>query len=123
MYIVFFCILHNSVSYDAVKINVVKNASPVTGLGLCSFLVAMATIPHFGSEYHWEAAVTLIIAIFSILMVGQLLFKYQRNSDFPESAFNILITLFVLWLFEAGLTTTHGPFLVTGNGKLPTTCS
>lgn len=104
------------ITYDAVKKTLVEHATPLTGLGFCAFVVVLAVIPFINSEYKWESIFALVVALLTIVIVLNFIYKFQRTSELPEVAFQILLLLAVLWGFTAGITTFRGPFLLTGNG-------
>lgn len=105
------------ISYDTVRNKVAENASPLKGLGLCSLLAVLATFPYLGLEdYYWESMFTFVISILTVIVVLQFLYKHQKDSTLPGLAYQTLLLLAILWCFTAGVATTRGPFLVTGNG-------
>ena len=93
-----------------------ENATPIVGLGFCSFLVLLSTLSYFGTQFHWQSVFALIVSLITIFAVGYFLVKFQKNSKLPNQAFNIMVAMSMLWIFVAGVTTFSGPFLVTGNG-------
>ena len=99
------------------KNKVAENASPLKGLGCCSFLVILATYPYLGlDDYYWESIFTFVISVLTVIAVLYFLHKHQKDSTFPGLAFHTLLLLALLWILLAGVSTLRGPFLVTGNG-------
>jgi hypothetical protein len=111
-----FSFLSLVISHDSVKNAIAAHISPLATLGFLSFIVFLAAVPFLGSNYHWESIFALVVSLITIVIVGIYVYKYQQNSELPDSAFYALLFLAIVWIFTAGITTFRGPFLVTGNG-------
>ena len=111
-----FVAFYGRINYSRVKLALMENASPLTGLGFCSFLVLIAAFPYINTEYKWQSMTASIVSGASLLIIIFYLYKHQKESRLPTESFVVLLLLSLFWIFTAGVTTFSGPFLVTGNG-------
>ncbi len=71
---------------------------------------------YIGTKYNWESILATVVSVATIGFVSYAFAKFKKNSKLPNSAFQVLAGMSILWVFVAGVTTFRGPFLVTGNG-------
>ena len=86
-------------------------------IAMCSVVLLLASIPPITQKWpnYSGAGLSIAGAAFTIVTCAYLLtFGY---SEVPRNMMKItVILLFILWAVVAGVTTFHGPFLITNNG-------
>lgn len=86
-------------------------------IATCSVVLLLASIPPITQKWpnYSGAGLSIAGAAFTIVACAYLLtFGY---SEVPRNMMKItVILLFILWAVVAGITTFHGPFLITNNG-------
>lgn len=85
-------------------------------ISICSVILLFASIPPLIQKWEHYAGAGFAIAgaALTIIACAYLVTMY---SDVPRNVMKItVVILFALWACVAGVTTFHGPFLVTNNG-------
>ena len=96
-----------------------SSRSAILGMMICSIILLIAIPDHLGSgkNNHSEALYTLLVSIFTILLI--LVLFYVPNTPLTTNGMVALFvfTLFAIaWIILPFLTTFRGPFINTGNG-------
>ena len=85
-------------------------------IAICSLILLFASIPPLVQKSENYGGAGLAIAGSAITLIA-CAYMVTMYSDIPRTMMKItVLLLFVLWACVAGVTTFHGPFLVTNNG-------
>ena len=96
-----------------------SNRSALLGMMLCSIILIIAIPDHIGKtkSNHTEALYTLLVSIFTILLLLVVFYLPTNLSSNNSMVALITFSLFAIaWIVVPFLTTFRGPFIITGNG-------
>lgn len=85
-------------------------------LAACSVILLFASVPPLVQKWEHSAGAGFAIGGSAITIIA-CAYLVTMYSDIPRNMMKItVVLLFVLWACVAGVTTFHGPFLITNNG-------
>jgi len=93
-----------------------ENIKWLFNLGICSFILLLASIPPLTQKWQHYSAAGFSIAGAAITLVC-VTYIVVLHSSIPRTIMKTtLAMLFILWVVVAGVVTFYGPFIVTNNG-------